>query len=124
MEGPVSSLRRKLRDCVVEGDEVRTALRAYSLGLTEGYEEAWEYAHEYLKDHQHLAELPYEQYLQTPHWQLLRRLAKEAAGYRCQVCNGQGVLDVHHRTYERRGRERLSDLTVLCRDCHSGHHRK
>jgi hypothetical protein len=34
----------------------------------------------------------------------------------------QKPLDVHHRTYERRGMERRSAVTVLCRRCHSSHH--
>lgn len=29
-------------------------------------------------------------------------------------------LEVHHRTYERRGRERDSDLVALCWACHEG----
>jgi hypothetical protein len=44
-------------------------------------------------------------------------------GHRCQVCNrGLGTLDVHHRTYERRGQELDEDLTVLCRACHGIFH--
>jgi hypothetical protein len=34
---------------------------------------------------------------------------------RGQLCNGRGVLQLHHRTYERVGDERLDDLTVLCK---------
>jgi hypothetical protein len=60
----------------------------------------------------------YQQYLQTDHWKEVRRMALEWAGYKCQVCNSPHELDVHHRTYERKGRERLQDLTVLCRSCH------
>jgi hypothetical protein len=70
-----------------------------------------------------LRKLPYAEYLKTPHWQRLRERALVSAGYRCQVCNsGQGPLNVHHRTYERRGRELPSDLIVLCEKCHSLFH--
>ena len=42
-----------------------------------------------------------------------------APGVRCQVCNtDKSILDTHHRTYERLGRELDGDLIVLCRDCH------
>ena len=41
---------------------------------------------------------------------------------RCQLCNTGGSLQVHHRTYQRRGYERLDDLTVLCRKCHERQH--
>jgi hypothetical protein len=36
----------------------------------------------------------------------------------CRVCSDTEGLEVHHRTYERFGREALADLTVLCHDCH------
>jgi hypothetical protein len=32
-------------------------------------------------------------------------------------------LQVHHRTYERRGAELADDLVVVCRQCHEIHHR-
>lgn len=68
--------------------------------------------------------MPYAEYLQTPEWQEMRRFALEAAGHRCQVCNSAKSLQVHHRTYERRGHEDLQDLTVLCKSCHELYHKK
>lgn len=69
-----------------------------------------------------LRALPYASYLRTPHWQDLRYRALLAAEHRCQSCNRGSQLDVHHRTYERLGEERLADLTVLCRSCHTIFH--
>jgi hypothetical protein len=66
--------------------------------------------------------MPYRQYLATDWWQLVRAGALNAAGGACQVCNATETLDVHHRTYERRGMERAEDLIVLCRDCHTIFH--
>ena len=67
--------------------------------------------------------MPYAEYLQTDHWLVTRRAALERAGLRCQACNaGDVVLDVHHRTYERRGAERPGDLIVLCGECHEAFH--
>jgi len=69
--------------------------------------------------------MPYTDYLDTPHWKHVRELAIVRAAYRCQVCNAAGRLEVHHRTYERRGFEALEDLTVLCggpEGCHSLFH--
>lgn len=72
---------------------------------------------------QELKTMPYQLYLQTDHWQSMRKAAMANAQYRCQVCNtNNDTLDVHHRTYERRGREHPSDLTVLCRYCHETYH--
>lgn len=65
-----------------------------------------------------LCSMPYPDYLKTLEWDS-RRLGKIlAAGKRCQICNSPGPLEVHHRTYERRGAERWMDLTVLCDLCH------
>jgi 5-methylcytosine-specific restriction endonuclease McrA len=70
-----------------------------------------------------LRSMKYEDYLQTLHWQELRRVVLSQAGNRCQVCNdGDGILDVHHRTYENLGDEREGDVVVLCRSCHDLFH--
>lgn len=69
-----------------------------------------------------LRSMPYSDYLQTPEWRLVRECALDAAGRRCQVCNTGDGLEVHHRAYERRGREVLEDVTVLCRECHGQFH--
>ena len=57
-------------------------------------------------------------YLRSAKWKKKREQALERADHRCQVCNSPHELQVHHRTYEHWGNERLTDLTVLCRSCH------
>ena len=69
-----------------------------------------------------LRSMPYVDYLETPEWRNVRMCALHAAGWRCEVCNTDDELEVHHRAYERRGEEVLEDLTVLCRDCHQRFH--
>lgn len=69
-----------------------------------------------------LRSMPYGEYLRTPEWRIRRDMRRELAGNRCELCNGDKSLHVHHRTYERRGEERLADLIVLCADCHSKFH--
>lgn len=72
---------------------------------------------------QHLRSLPYEEYLKTEHWRVLRQVKLTQSGDRCQLCSTtKGPLEVHHNTYRTRGEERLSDLLVLCSSCHSHHH--
>jgi len=73
---------------------------------------------------QDLATMPYEDYLFTPEWLARREQAIERVGHRCQLCYSAENLNVHHRTYERRGNEKPSDLTVLCQSCHSWFHRR
>jgi hypothetical protein len=62
--------------------------------------------------------MTYKEYLKTTEWAVLRRIKLQEANHRCQVCNGDGELHVHHRTYERIRMELLTDLIVLCADCH------
>lgn len=71
-----------------------------------------------------LRTMPYDEYLQTPEWLERRAQALDRAERRCQVCNTPNALNVHHRTYERRGNERPGDLTVLCEGCHQLFHDK
>lgn len=71
-----------------------------------------------------LRQMPYSQYLKSNHWKALRRKVLYEACFKCQLCNGTDRLNVHHRTYDRRGNEALSDLTVLCESCHAKFHDK
>lgn len=66
--------------------------------------------------------MPYQRYLQTPHWKEVSGKCKDSAQGRCQVCNSGGELHAHHRTYERRGFEYPSDLVALCAGCHQLFH--
>lgn len=66
--------------------------------------------------------MPYRQYLQTEHWQNVRNSALKRARFKCQVCCSEQRLQVHHRTYARRGEELPEDLTVLCSKCHGVFH--
>lgn len=65
-----------------------------------------------------LRSLPYNEYRKTKHWRSLRAAVRSRAGGACEACGAQGSTDTHHRSYERLGEERLSDLVALCRDCH------
>lgn len=69
-----------------------------------------------------LATMPYDEYLKTEHWQTVRSGAIERAGGRCQLCNDDRDLHVHHRTYERRGSEEPTDVVALCKSCHERFH--
>ena len=81
-------------------------------------------AEQYQRRLRELRTMPYKDYLLTPEWQERRRARLKAARYRCQVCNTKNErLNVHHRTYERRGAEYARDLIVLCEGCHYLFHR-
>ena len=63
----------------------------------------------------------YHSYIGSSSWRQSRARRAEfvAARRRCRICNARGPLEAHHRTYRRLGRERASDLTALCRECHA-----
>jgi 5-methylcytosine-specific restriction endonuclease McrA len=67
----------------------------------------------------------YATYISSAKWRRSEaRLGElQLAGFRCRTCNASAAtdpLEVHHRTYERLGRELVGDLTALCRKCHVG----
>ena len=70
----------------------------------------------------YLRNLPYKEYLLTEHWQRFRKDALKRAKYCCQLCNNADKLHVHHRTYKNLGDEDISDVIVLCCECHEKHH--
>jgi hypothetical protein len=62
----------------------------------------------------------YLAYLNSPDWRRRRNAALRRAGFRCERCNSKRDLQAHHKTYERLGAERDSDIEVLCLLCHEG----
>lgn len=64
----------------------------------------------------------YQEYLRSYKWRKLRQLALEHTHHRCSSCGSTYKLEVHHRTYDRLGNEKLSDLQVLCMICHQRAH--
>lgn len=72
----------------------------------------------------------YREYLASPHWQRIRR-KKLSLHAECQRCciprwwansRDEHDFDVHHRTYDNLGHEKLEDLEVLCHRCHQFEH--
>jgi 5-methylcytosine-specific restriction endonuclease McrA len=52
--------------------------------------------------------------------------ARQGSDPTCAACSGAWTLrrgDLHHRSYDRVGRERVDDLVPLCRACHDHVHR-
>uniref|UniRef100_A0A6M3XZJ3 HNH endonuclease n=1 Tax=viral metagenome TaxID=1070528 RepID=A0A6M3XZJ3_9ZZZZ len=63
----------------------------------------------------------YDAYLESEEWKALRTRIFEQANGRCVLCN-RPANNLHHRTYERVGKELDGDVTALCRDCHALFH--
>jgi 5-methylcytosine-specific restriction endonuclease McrA len=67
----------------------------------------------------------YRAYLASDHWSDLRRRYWQSRLPKCcYACGSKGHLDLHHRTYKRVGNERLTDLTLVCRECHQRIHER
>ena len=63
----------------------------------------------------------YRRYLLSDAWKAKRKAVLRAAGFRCRRC-GARATEVHHETYKRIYKERITDLTALCRACHEAAH--
>lgn len=67
----------------------------------------------------------YREYLRSPEWRELRRRKFADAGRVCADCGVRFGLVVHHKFYRKDLLETLlSDLVVLCENCHNDRHRK
>lgn len=67
----------------------------------------------------------YVRYLRSCAWQHIRQQVMQRANYRCERCGCMtAYFEIHHMTYERLGRERLTDLLALCKECHKQIHYK
>ena len=65
----------------------------------------------------------YTEYLMTQHWRCLRKIIYELKKQKCQKCHKEiQEYNVHHLTYKRIGNERITDLQLLCYDCHERIH--
>lgn len=66
--------------------------------------------------------LSYEKYIGSGVWLQKRLLALKERGRLCEACACAKNLHVHHVTYERLGAEEVSDLRILCENCHDRLH--
>ena len=62
----------------------------------------------------------YEKYKKSPAWHRKRDLVRERDKSLC-ICGVQAT-EVHHKNYHNIGKEPLSDLVALCKECHERLH--
>lgn len=61
----------------------------------------------------------HSEYIESDHWKAFRARAFTHYERKCYLCNTrQEPIELHHNTYERKGREKLSDVIPLCRKHH------
>ena len=67
----------------------------------------------------------YPSYLQTNHWKNFRLEVIRERKNECERCfDVVEVPQIHHKTYKRLGKEKISDVTLLCPKCHKIIHNK
>ena len=66
----------------------------------------------------------YRNYLASDHWQTVRDSYLATNGQLCGAGCGRIGQHLHHKTYERLGREELTDLILLCASCHENVHQR
>lgn len=72
----------------------------------------------------HMASEAYSAYLESDHWKALRLRKIKESGRICRACRRTKNIVVHHMLYRPNLEDaKLSDLLVLCRDCHDSFHR-
>ena len=66
----------------------------------------------------------YESYLKSPRWRLLREQVAFIWSNRCALCYQEFSKEyhVHHRCYDRLGKEDQTDVLPLCPECHKLFH--
>ena len=62
----------------------------------------------------------YDAYLKSAVWKVKRDKVIQRDGGQC-VCGAQAIV-VHHKTYDNIGKEPLSDLVMVCKECHKRVH--
>jgi phage terminase large subunit GpA-like protein len=61
----------------------------------------------------------YSAYLKSDHWKDFRkRYWRSSRSKVCWCCGSSDHLQIHHTTYRRLGKERLTDVIALCESCH------
>lgn len=65
----------------------------------------------------------YYEYIQSADWKQFRKeiLSKRIC---CQKCGIKKGLQLHHKHYRTLGKEKSSDIIVLCKECHFRFHKK
>lgn len=84
------------------------------MNLREAQPQEFNYLIEYLRENK----VTYKEYLESDHWKETRQKRLSMPFCFCEVCGWGTHLNVHHNTYKNIGKEKMSDLTILCHNHH------
>jgi len=60
----------------------------------------------------------YEEYLNSKDWANYKKMFYRCNLNKCWVCGSDKNLNIHHKTYQRLGKEKKGDCLFLCKTCH------
>jgi hypothetical protein len=71
-----------------------------------------------------LRAMDYDRFLNTVYWHILREYVLSLSDLKCEICQADHDLQVHHLSYDHHGAEHLypEDLQVRCVFCHAKEH--
>lgn len=71
-----------------------------------------------------LCNMNYRLFLCTGYWRIVSGYINYINHGKCEMCGGKEKINIHHKTYENRGKEifHLEDLQCLCKTCHQTVH--
>jgi len=132
------NVKDDLLSCTIEMESARIAARLYMIAVLDGKaEEAKDCEFDALTmlqicpdrfgTSEELAAMPYNDFLKTRYWEIIRKRKLKDVHYQCELCLRKDHLHVHHKTYDNHGKEidhYKTDLIVLCKGCHAKHHDK
>lgn len=106
-------------DCEIAIELLEKSLNLYSdLDVRVFTGDVWHYLLKSLDPNNDLE--TYEKYKKSPAWHRKRDLVRERDKSLC-ICGVQAT-EVHHKNYHNIGKEPLSDLVALCKECHERLH--
>ena len=69
-------------------------------------------------------QMTHKKYMRSKMWERKRQQFLDSKKSTCcEICGAKGSNQVHHRTYQRLLIEKMSDLVLLCRECHDDFHK-
>lgn len=66
----------------------------------------------------------YKEYLETDWWKEKRYQKLRSVKFQCERCSRRKYLQIHHKHYKSLGKEKITDLEALCKECHKREHER
>jgi hypothetical protein len=99
-------------------------LAAHQLKILMAHPNETDHIHTETEMQEIMNQMTHKKYMRSEMW---RRKREKFLNHRksrcCEMCGSKDANQVHHRTYQRLLVEKMSDLVLLCRECHDKFHK-